>query len=542
MNWYKKNQEQEYEDAKLKKGIIISALALSTILMGNNIYYMIYIKPNSYQVTINDKVIALVETEEIAQDAYLRAVSKLQDKEERNIQLIEEIDTEFVNSRKDDRKDEDALVDILTQELDYLVEGYQLIVNEEIIGIVDNEDVALKVLEEIAQDYATTQTDLQTNIDVVKTSSMSMMVSSSGRSSVESATTEIGIVSEVVKEVQQIDLTEEDIETLSEKIDIQIDTPVDQNMETLTFNQTITGDTLYIDKTEILTSEQIKEILLQNTEEEINYTLVEGDNIWDIAIKYGTTMNNILDLNPQIADERRMLPGDDITLTAPTPVLGVDSIEKATFIEKIPADIEYIENTEMYEDDTNVIQKGKDGAKEIVVEITKLNGIETSRQIIQEDILVQEVTTIIEFGTATRPEDEEMPKAVVSSSDKSMFMHPLNGAGSLSSGYGARWGSFHGALDFAAPAGTPIYASASGTVTYSAYHANGYGNMVIIDHGNGYETYYAHNSKNYVNVGDKVSKGQNIAAVGTTGHSTGNHVHFEIRYNGTRLDPTGFLY
>ncbi|OON97218.1 MAG: hypothetical protein ATN36_03835 [Epulopiscium sp. Nele67-Bin005] len=154
---------------------------------------------------------------------------------------------------------------------------------------------------------------------------------------------------------------------------------------------------------------------------------------------------------------------------------------------------------------------------------------------------------IIEFGTKERPVTTTTSTSTTAGSSvpaasSGMFMHPLNGAGVMSSGYGTRWGSFHGGLDVAAPSGTPIYASAAGMVTYSGYHTGGYGNLVIIDHGNGYETYYAHNSVNYVNVGQKVSQGQNIAGVGTTGNSTGNHVHFEIRYNGKQLNPYSYIY
>ena len=130
----------------------------------------------------------------------------------------------------------------------------------------------------------------------------------------------------------------------------------------------------------------------------------------------------------------------------------------------------------------------------------------------------------------------------MSSSNSGMFMHPLNGGGTLTSNYGSRWGSFHRGLDIAASAGTPIYAAASGTVTYSGYNNGGFGKLIIIDHNNGYQTYYAHCSSLYVQVGQKVSKGQNIAGVGSTGNSTGNHVHFEIRSNGTPINPYNYVY
>ena len=88
--------------------------------------------------------------------------------------------------------------------------------------------------------------------------------------------------------------------------------------------------------------------------------------------------------------------------------------------------------------------------------------------------------------------------------------------------------------------GTPVYAAASGTVTFAGYKGS-YGYLVIIDHGNGYQTYYAHCSALYVSAGQSVAQGQNISAVGSTGNSTGPHLHFEIRYNGSTLNPQSYI-
>ena len=100
----------------------------------------------------------------------------------------------------------------------------------------------------------------------------------------------------------------------------------------------------------------------------------------------------------------------------------------------------------------------------------------------------------------------------------------------------------HAGLDIAASNGTPIYAVADGEVTYAQFNSGGYGYLVKISHGNGVETYYAHCSKLYVSAGQNVTAGTCIAAVGSTGHSTGNHLHFEIRINGSTVNPQNYLY
>lgn len=116
-------------------------------------------------------------------------------------------------------------------------------------------------------------------------------------------------------------------------------------------------------------------------------------------------------------------------------------------------------------------------------------------------------------------------------------------SGSVTSRFGSRWGRTHKGIDIGAPKGTSVKAVASGTVTVSSNGYNGgYGNYIIISHGNGVETVYGHCSALYAKVGQQVSQGQSIAAVGSTGRSTGNHLHFEIRVNGVAQNPQNYVY
>ena len=112
-------------------------------------------------------------------------------------------------------------------------------------------------------------------------------------------------------------------------------------------------------------------------------------------------------------------------------------------------------------------------------------------------------------------------------------------SGVLTSGFGWRWGRMHEGIDISAPAGTPIHAAAAGTIIFAGW-MGGYGNMVIIDHGGGLATAYAHMSSIWLS-GGSVGQGTAIGGVGTTGSSTGNHLHFEVRVNGAAVDPMGYL-
>ena len=136
-------------------------------------------------------------------------------------------------------------------------------------------------------------------------------------------------------------------------------------------------------------------------------------------------------------------------------------------------------------------------------------------------------------------------KTLASASQKAQassygFIFPIDKSvrWSVSSYYGD--GRNHKGVDICAPYKTKIYAVAAGTVTFAGYKSD-YGYLVVIDHGNGLSTAYAHASVLGVSKGDKVSAGETIALVGSTGYSTGNHVHFEVRKGETRVDPSPYI-
>jgi murein DD-endopeptidase MepM/ murein hydrolase activator NlpD len=110
----------------------------------------------------------------------------------------------------------------------------------------------------------------------------------------------------------------------------------------------------------------------------------------------------------------------------------------------------------------------------------------------------------------------------------------------ITSPFGWRWGRMHEGIDLGAAYGAPIAAAGAGTVIYAGW-LGGYGNLTVIDHGGGLATAYGHQSQIAVTVGQQVARGQTIGYVGSTGHSTGPHLHFEVRVNGQAVDPLGYL-
>lgn len=148
------------------------------------------------------------------------------------------------------------------------------------------------------------------------------------------------------------------------------------------------------------------------------------------------------------------------------------------------------------------------------------------------------VASVAATPSATPAEAQSEAQSPTPSTPTGGFAWPLRGT--VVSPYGQRWGRLHSGVDIAAPAGTSIVASAAGTVVFSGT-MSGYGLLVVVQHGGGISTAYAHNSANLVSVGQSVAQGQAIASVGCTGHCSGDHVHFEVRSGGAAVDPMGYL-
>ncbi|MFI3230520.1 MAG: peptidoglycan DD-metalloendopeptidase family protein [bacterium] len=281
---------------------------------------------------------------------------------------------------------------------------------------------------------------------------------------------------------------------------------------------------------DIIDSDSAFNLLNIDQIEQKTHTIVSGDTLYAIALDNDLTLKEVLDANPQITADTTLKLDSIINLVVPMPLISVMTYEQTTYEVVIAKDVISIPNDDEYKTFSNVLVEGSNGSKEITTNITKVNGITHSEEIVKEVVLIEAVAKQIEVGTL-----EELPKKALGS-----FVYPVSGA-RLSSGYGMRWGSLHKGIDLACNANTPIRASDGGIVTFSGWNSGGYGYMVKIDHENGFETLYAHNSKNAVTVGQRVAQGEIIAYVGSTGDSTGNHVHFEILKNGTAQNPLNYI-
>lgn len=179
---------------------------------------------------------------------------------------------------------------------------------------------------------------------------------------------------------------------------------------------------------------------------------------------------------------------------------------------------------------SNVERRGETGINSVAVGVVYVNGVKTEETSVTVEVVKEPVDEIITVGTKVPPQ------STVKLSTGFRFPLP-SGVWTVSCPYG-RYG--HKGVDLTAPCGTAIMAAASGTVVMASYNGS-YGNCVIIDHGNGVETLYAHASRLCVNVGDRVSAGDVVALVGTTGRSTGYHLHFEVHIGSERVNPQPYI-
>jgi murein DD-endopeptidase MepM/ murein hydrolase activator NlpD len=161
-----------------------------------------------------------------------------------------------------------------------------------------------------------------------------------------------------------------------------------------------------------------------------------------------------------------------------------------------------------------------------------LRGVKSERREAQEDLAAMEKEQARIQGTLNSGSAGPIRRG------SGRFIWPINGT--FTSPFGMRWGRLHAGIDIAAPVGTSIRAADSGTVQIASWYG-GYGNYTCIGHGGGVSTCYGHQSSIGVSVGQNVSQGQVIGACGSTGNSTGPHLHFEVRINGSPVDPMGYL-
>lgn len=267
--------------------------------------------------------------------------------------------------------------------------------------------------------------------------------------------------------------------------------------------------------------------ILNGTSTPLTYTVKGGDTLWDIALAHDISVYELEAMNPGAS--QKLSIGQQINLYQKNPFVTVTLTEVVTADQSIPYEIAYEYTDKLYKGQVQVKSVGQTGSKHVTAEITRQNGVEIANNVLEETIISEPVTQIALAGTSS----------IAIQSGTGQLQLPLAYI-EVSSPYGSRGGSFHRAVDLRAPKGTSIMAADDGTVI-SAGWSGTYGLLIVLDHGNGMVTKYAHCDTIGVTLGQNVQKGEVIGTVGITGNATGYHLHFEVVVNGATKNPMNYL-
>jgi len=296
-----------------------------------------------------------------------------------------------------------------------------------------------------------------------------------------------------------------------------------------------TEEEVKVESGEVLTSEVVApetavQLLREGVPYTAKYTVAAGDSLWSIARAHGTSVEELRAANPQLQGDFLQI-GDELRLVRVEPPLHYVVTREVQEEERIPYPVEIRQDSSLYRGQEKVRQEGQPGVRAVTYRVVERNGVTVSHSEVDRRVIREPVAKVIARGTK---------RLVVASRGEAPAVLSWPVSGRITSTYGYRGREFHPALDIAAPSGTPVRAAAAGTVVFAGYEG-GYGRMIVIDHGGGLVTRYAHLSSVAVEVGEAVERGQRIGSVGESGRATGPHLHFEVLVDGSPRNPYNYL-
>ncbi|RED54488.1 M23 family metallopeptidase [Cohnella lupini] len=363
--------------------------------------------------------------------------------------------------------------------------GVKLVIDGEVVGIVRDEATANKVLQRVKNKYVPARLVAKKPATEVQSLSVTNVSTATKNAAPQRTVTSVGFVEDV---------------------------------------QTVTTD---IEASQLSDPEELYVKLTKGEAVPRKYTVKEGDCIGCIAAKLDVSENLIYKNNKWIKNDNINI-GDELDLSQEEPpILNVSSEEQVTEIEDIEPPIQYQKNETMKLGQQKTLREGKIGKQQVTYRLIKRNGLMLEEEQIAQKVLLKPIPTIILKGTK-----------VIRGEGSGKFSWPVVGA-RITSYQGARWGRQHKGIDMVG--NKNILAADEGVIEYAGYKSGGLGNTITIDHNNGFKTVYGHMKSVIAKKGQIVEKGDVIGIMGSTGNSTGTHLHFEVYLNGKLKNPTSYL-
>ena len=286
---------------------------------------------------------------------------------------------------------------------------------------------------------------------------------------------------------------------------------------------------------DVLRAADAVEQMKQTENSTYTYTVKAGDTLNSICESQGVSIESMTKGSKSV-DFEALQPGDTLKINNDGRLINVLATFEKTKEEIISYEISYQENAEMPAGTQNVVQEGFDGAEIVDVKIVRINDDELYRERLSAKTTLDPITKVVDCGTKVF-RGEGAGSVNITSANQMIW--PTN-ATAISSNYGVRSSGFHTGLDINGETNDPVWAALDGTVTTAGWCGN-YGNCIVVKHSSGLSTRYAHLNSIGVGIGQTVKRGQTIGLEGSTGNSTGSHLHFEVIINGTAVDPLIYI-
>ncbi|MGM8215803.1 peptidoglycan DD-metalloendopeptidase family protein [Bacillaceae bacterium W0354] len=405
---------------------------------------------------------------------------------------------EYVFYPKDDTE---AIIAQLDQDITFYAAAVKLQLEDKLIGYVKDLDDANKALNLVVKKYL--PKGLDENLEFLKKEDNEIRKTAL----LDMLPNEVNL--ETDKEEKEIELSDGTV-----VLDVGLTENIDFTEEK-------------VDPNQILSVEQLQKLLERGTRGKKVHTISENEVLGQVAQKYDLSLQKLFDLNPGLNENSIIQVGQEVYVEDEKPYVDVTYTVEKTEDESIDYEIVYKNSDSLYKGESRVEQQGVEGKKRVTYHVTTKNNEVISKEKIDEEVIKEPTEKIVLQGTK-----------VISSRGTGNFAWPTYG-GSITSYVGYRWGAYHKGIDIAGVSNRTIMAADNGVVTFAGWDG-GYGNKVVINHNNGYRTVYAHMSSIKVRAGQTVRKGQALGIMGTTGNSTGVHLHFEMYKNGALVNPLNY--
>lgn len=475
---------------------MITLSSVAVLVLGGGGYFATveYVDAHTvpfYRVYVGDQEIGSIENEEQLQALFQE---KEQEYSEKYPQVEMAVHTEGIKAVPDQaykaEVNSEATLDKLYGMLSGYAKGVELKVDGKTIAIVKDQETADQILEQIKTKYAP-------ELKTAAVATFATKVAKTGGMASSAAADTAAVESDPDNALEKVGIKEE-VDTL------EVDT----------------------DPNKVMAASDVVAKILKGDEAAITYEVREGDTISSIATKYGITQKELFNRNPGVK-ELTLQIGTELKIQAVQPALTVTTVERVS--EQIVTEPQVIikKSDEMRSGQTKVLSLGESGLKTMKYRLTKENGEVVDEEWLGQEVIKESKPKIVLTGTK-----------VIRGIGTGDFAWPVSSA-KLTSSFGKRWGKTHKGIDLVS-SNKSILASDDGVVTFAGTKS-GYGNCIIVDHKNGYQTLYGHLSKISVKKGQIVEKGSKLGVMGNTGRSTGTHLHFEIIKNGSVQNPLKYL-